>query len=406
MELYRKYANQLLEQGHAYRCFCNEITLNLIRKEAMRTRQVPRYDNRCRQLSEKEVQDKLANGQKYAIRFKLQQGPIEFEDLVMNNIKIDLSETESDFIIMKSDNYPTYHLANVIDDKHMQISHVLRGIEWLHSTPKHLMLYSALNWKAPFYAHLPLILNQGGGKLSKRHEHVNLEALKANGYQPASILNYLASIGGGFNLDLSRNNSEIYTIDQLINAFDVNLIRNIPNKLDNEKLMFFNRLALQKAIDSQSNELVVSLSDLINQKWKVQPSSDFILKTLKGLRDRVSTLNEIVDDYSFFWMDPLPEPQNNLDVNLCGQVFAHAISLLNQCNQTKLESTDFDEIKQFCSNNSIKYSKYLQLLRLSLTGRKDGLPISDLYELLGQQACTRKINHFWLNLKVKNQIAN
>jgi glutamyl-tRNA synthetase len=385
----------LLAEGHAYRCFCNEMTLNLIRKEAVRTRQTPRYDNRCRHLTKDDIAGRLAQGQKYAIRFKLSTGRVAFKDLVMSDIRIDLSETESDFVIMKSDGFPTYHLANVIDDRYMQITHVMRGIEWLHSTPKHLMLYAALGWNSPQFAHMPLILNQGGGKLSKRHEHVNLEALKNSGVRPEAILNYLASIGGGFDLELSRNNSEIYSMQQLIDAFDVHLIRNIPNKLDNDKLRFFNRLALQKAIDRQEPELLTELKRLIQFKLNVRPEEELIRRAMATLRDRVSTVNEMVDDYGFFWTDEIADDLTDLDGDLYARVIDNARSIVSSsCRDASISPGEFDLMKQFCAANSIKYGKYMQMLRLSLTGKKDGLPIGELYELLGKEAFVRKMENF------------
>lgn len=370
-----------------------------MRKEAVRTRQTPRYDNRCRHLTSNQVNEKLGNNEKHVIRFKLRSGPVDFHDLIMSNVRIDLSETESDFIILKSDGFPTYHLANVIDDHHMQISHVLRGIEWLHSTPKHLMLYDAFGWRAPLFAHLPLILNQGGGKLSKRHEHVNLAALKANGVRPESVLNYLASIGGGFDLELSRNNSKIYSIRELIDAFDVKLIRNIPNKLDSEKLLFFNRLAIQKAVDAESPDLLHELKSLIQDKLNVTPNDDQIRRTAIALRDRVSTVNDMVDEYAFFWTDQISTRLSaNIDVELCVLVLDDAAQVFESHDSDHIQPQQFELMKHFCSVNKIKYGKYMQVLRLTLTGKKDGLPISELYELLGKSTVLRKIRYFRSNV--------
>nr|KAF6354735.1 glutamyl-tRNA synthetase 2, mitochondrial [Myotis myotis] len=174
LELYAQATEALLKTGAAYPCFCSSQRLELLKKEALRSRQIPRYDNRCRNLSQRQVAEKLAKDPKPAIRFRLEEEAPAFQDLVYGWNRHEVASVEGDPVILKSDGFPTYHLACVVDDHHMGISHVLRGSEWLVSTAKHLLLYQALGWPPPRFAHLPLLLNRDGSKLSKRQGDIFL----------------------------------------------------------------------------------------------------------------------------------------------------------------------------------------------------------------------------------------
>lgn len=158
LPIYQKYIEQLLEEGHAYHCFCSERRLELLKKEAIKTRQIPKYDNRCRDLTPKQIAEKITKGDQHCIRFKLRDCGEAYNDLIYGNYVYYVAQNEGDPVILKSDLYPTYHFANVVDDHLMQISHVLRGVEWQISTPKHLMIYRALGWSPPS-EYLKLISN-------------------------------------------------------------------------------------------------------------------------------------------------------------------------------------------------------------------------------------------------------
>ncbi|UYV65119.1 EARS2 [Cordylochernes scorpioides] len=189
LTIYKKYVDQLVEKGAAYPCFCSDVRLKLMKKESARLHQHGRYDNRCRHLTPQEIKDKMVAGTPHCIRFKLIEGPVNFHDIVLGHLSIDTSLTEGDPVILKSDGYPTYHLACVVDDHLMEVSHVLRGIEWHTSTPKHLMLYQALGWNPPLFAHLPLIVDRWMWQQGK-------EALQKTGrYQSGSIQEAAISFG-------------------------------------------------------------------------------------------------------------------------------------------------------------------------------------------------------------------
>lgn len=199
LSLYKATAEKMIKEGLAYRCFCSEMRLELLRKQQAKNRQRIRYDGRCKSLSKSEIEDKLKeNDGHYVIRFALKPGSLTFEDGIFGKNTQDLVKSgEGDFVILKRDGYPTYHLANVVDDNAMDITHVLRGGEWLASTTKHIQIYEALGWQVPKYYHFPLLTNHDGTKLSKRQNDMDLETWRSKSFDSLAILNYLTSLGGG-----------------------------------------------------------------------------------------------------------------------------------------------------------------------------------------------------------------
>eukprot|EP00070_Physeter_catodon_P047289 XP_028354183.1 probable glutamate--tRNA ligase, mitochondrial [Physeter catodon] len=235
LALYAQATEALLKSGAAYPCFCSPQRLELLKREAIRNHQTPRYDNRCRSLSEAQVAQKLAKDPKPAIRFHLEGEAPAFQDLVYGWNRHEVASVEGDPVILKSDGFPTYHLACVVDDHHMGISHVLRGSEWLVSTSKHLLLYQALGWQPPRFAHLPLLLNRDGSKLSKRQGDIFLEHFAAAGFLPDALLDIITSCGSGF-----AENQMGRTLPELITQFDLTRLTCHSALLDLEKLPEFN----------------------------------------------------------------------------------------------------------------------------------------------------------------------
>ncbi|NXS14072.1 SYEM protein, partial [Neodrepanis coruscans] len=236
LELYRGACAALLDSGAAYRCFCSPQRLELLRREALRSQQTPRYDNRCRHLSAADVAQKVSQGLDHVVRFQLQKGVEPFQDLVYGWNRHEVAEVEGDPVILKGDGFPTYHLANVVDDHYMGVTHVLRGAEWLTSTSKHLLLYRAFGWEPPQFGHLPLLLNKDGGKLSKRQGDIFLERFARDGFLPEALLDIVTNCGSGFaEKQMGR------TLEELISQFDIGRITTHYALLDLEMLPEFNR---------------------------------------------------------------------------------------------------------------------------------------------------------------------
>src|SRR5690625_4374730 len=195
LDIYRKYVDQLIESGDAYYCFCSKERLDAVREEQKIKGLIPKYDGFCRSLTLDEAKKRIANGEEHVVRLKLPPSrDIKFNDLVRGDIVINTDDID-DQVLLKSDGYPTYHMAVVVDDHLMKITHIVRGEEWLSSTPKHVYLYEVFGWEKPTYVHLPTVLNKDRKKLSKRHGDVSVDDFREKGYLPEGLVNYLALVG-------------------------------------------------------------------------------------------------------------------------------------------------------------------------------------------------------------------
>ncbi|MFH1533905.1 MAG: glutamate--tRNA ligase [Nitrospirota bacterium] len=235
-EIYKEHAQKLIDSGHAYRCFCSKERLDEMREKQMQRKQATMYDRKCADLPESEVKAKMEAGESFVIRQKMPYTTIKFKDLVRGNVQFD-GKTVDDSVLMKSDGFPTYHLANVVDDHLMEITHVIRGEEWLPSTPKHIALYNAFGWEIPEFAHLPLLLNQDKTKLSKRQGDVAVEDYIKKGYSKEAITNFVAFLGwnpGG------GEEKEIYTLKELEEVFSLEKVHKAGAVFNIEKLDWFN----------------------------------------------------------------------------------------------------------------------------------------------------------------------
>ena len=235
MPMFKKYAEQLVESGHAYYCFCDKDRLEEVRVLQKASGIVPRYDGHCRNLSKEEVAEKLAAGIPYVIRQKMPtEGTTSFHDEVYGLITVD-NDTLDDQVLIKADGMPTYNFANVVDDHTMGITHVIRGSEYLSSTPKYNLLYEAFGWEIPTYIHCPPVMKNATEKLSKRNGDASYQDLVAKGYLPPAIVNYLALLGWA-----PKGEQEIFTMEELKKEFSVSGISKSPSIFDNQKLDYIN----------------------------------------------------------------------------------------------------------------------------------------------------------------------
>ncbi len=260
LEHYRLAAEELIAKDSAYRCYCSPERLEQVRAEQMRRKEPPRYDRRCRNLSEAECKEEESKGIVPVVRFKTPlSGKTGFDDIVRGHVAFE-NETLDDFVLLKSDGYPTYHLANVVDDHLMEISHVLRAEEWLPSTPRHLLLYSALGYAPPLFAHLPMILGRDRAKLSKRHGAVSLLEYKRQGYLPEAMFNFLGLLG--WSLD---DHTEIISREEFVRNFSLERIVKNPAIFDVQKLEWMNGVYMRK---KPEEDLVEVIQDQINEEGR------------------------------------------------------------------------------------------------------------------------------------------
>lgn len=236
-DLYTKYANELLEKKHAYRCFCTEERLKEMREYQEKNKKAPMYDRHCLYLSEEEIQKNLDAGMPFVVRQKIPSSEtVKYTDLIRGTVSF-AAKTLDDQVLLKSDGFPTYHLANVVDDHLMEITHVIRGEEWLPSTPKHIILYQAFGWTPPEFAHIPLLLNKDRSKLSKRQGDVSVEEYIKKGYSREAIINFIAFLGwhpGG------SEENEIYSLKELVEHFSLEKVHKAGAIFDIEKLDWVN----------------------------------------------------------------------------------------------------------------------------------------------------------------------
>ena len=233
--LYRSHALRLLEDGKAYRCFCTQLELDTSRQQQAEKKQDPAYDRRCRTLSAEEIAAKLGANLPFTIRLKVPLvGTRQFTDLVRGDISVHYDVID-DQVLMKSDGFPTYHLANVVDDHLMKITHVIRGEEWLPSTTKHMLLYESFGWEPPRFAHLPLLLNADRSKLSKRQGDVAVEDFKEKGFLPQALINFVALLGWN-----PGDERELFTLGELCQVFGIDRVSKAGAVFDFEKLRWFN----------------------------------------------------------------------------------------------------------------------------------------------------------------------
>ena len=292
-DTYKKYAEELVQNGLAYYAFETSEELNLIREEQKKQGLPPGYDGRGRSMNKIQTKELLEKKKPYVIRFKMpQEGETFFTDLIRGKITVQ-NKTLDDLIILKSDGFPTYHFAHIIDDHLMKITHVTRGDEWIPSTPKHVAIIAALGWDLPIYVHTPIILGPDGGKLSKRHGARSVLDYKDAGYLPQAVMNYLAMTGWA--LDDKTN---IISIDKLKKHFDLHQLLPNPATFDEDKLNWLNGIYMREMpLKELANILQKQLSQDLNE--------DIPLETLKKItpiiQERINKINDITDIAGFFF---------------------------------------------------------------------------------------------------------
>jgi len=241
LKIYNEQIQHLIDKGKAYYCFCSKERLEKLREEQSKNNQPPKYDNFCRDLTLKEVQSMLNSGAPYVVRFKMPENKkVVFHDLIRGEILVSTKDLD-DYVLLKSDGFPTYHFANIVDDHFMKITHVLRGDEWIASTPKHILLYEAFGWQAPAFAHLPTLLNKQKKKLSKRDGDTSVRDFIEKGYLAPAFVNFIALLGWN-----AGTEQELYTLNELTKQFSIDNVHKSGAVFDLNKLDWINGLYIRK----------------------------------------------------------------------------------------------------------------------------------------------------------------
>jgi glutamyl-tRNA synthetase len=382
---YLKYALELIDKGEAYYCFCTKERLDSL-KTSTGHDEIVKYDRHCLNLSQEEIQQNLAEGKPYVIRQKIKDGKTTFHDEVYGDITVDNSEME-DQILIKSDGYPTYNFANVIDDHLMNITHVVRGAEYLSSTPKYNLLYEAFGWDIPTYVHLPAVMKDQHQKLSKRNGDASFQDLIAKGYLPAAIVNYIALLGWSPSI-----NQEIFTMEELIEHFDIKGLSKSPAIFDIVKLTWMNGEYIKKL---DADEFFKLAEPELKAAVK---RNDIDLKKLSAyLQSRIGTLKEIAEKVDF--IDKLPEYDTSLYVHkkmktteeMCLTNLEKVLPVLES-----LENWDNDSLYTamlgVIEELGIKNGQMFWPVRTALSGEPTSpCGASELAELLGKEDSLNRI---------------
>lgn len=389
LDLYKKYAMELVEKGKAYYCFCDEERLNKLREEAD-IRKVPfMYDGHCKNLSKEEIDEKLKNGEKYVIRQAMpKEGVTSYEDLVYGKIDIENKVLE-DQILLKSDGYPTYNFANVIDDHLMEITHVTRGNEYLSSTPKYLLLYEAFGWESPEYIHLPHVVKVDGTKISKRNKDDNLMDLLNEGYLPEAIINYLALLGWS-----PEDNQEIFTLDELIKKFNPKRINKAAGAYDVMKLRWVNAHYIKNLTDEKLLDLTVPyLKDAYDLSNK---SQEWIHDLVLLYKDHISYGRQIVDEVSLFFNEDLSltdeaeEFMKSEGIDNTIKVFKEQIELIDDDKfNVKSISEAINKTKEL---SGAKGKMLYMPIRIKVSGVMHGPELPNTIYLLGKEKVIERLS--------------
>ena len=296
-EIYRKYAQELIDKDLAYYCFCDEKVLEEMKSEQEKHKEAPRYDGRCRNLSASEVADKIKAGLSYVIRLKIPQNEtVTFTDEIRGEISFNTS-TIDDQVLIKSDGFPTYHLANVVDDHLMGVTLVIRGDEWLPSTPKHILLYKNLGWNPPQFAHLPLILNPDKTKLSKRQGDVAVEDYLNKGYLPEALINFIAFLGWN-----PGDEREIFSLEELVKEFSLVKVGKAGAVFNLEKLDWLNGHYLRQL---SPENLISKCLPYFEKKIRQEFPEEYLKKIILLQQERLKKFSDVNDGIEFFFKDKL-----------------------------------------------------------------------------------------------------
>lgn len=372
LDLYKKYAEQLIEQKSAYYCICSKERLAELREAQIKNKQVPRYDKHCLNLK---LQTSDVQNKDHIIRLNVPENEtVLIPDLIHGEIKFNTNDLD-DQVLIKSDGYPTYHLANVVDDHLMKITHVIRGEEWISSTPKHILLYKAFEWELPQFAHTPLLRNPDRSKLSKRRHPVWVSWYLDQGYLPEAILNYLSLMGWSH-----PDQKEIFDLEEYVRVFDLKDVDTVGPVFDVVKLEWMNGEYIRKM---KIEDLQQKIEEFIGDKY----DKEIVAKTIPLVQERIKKLSDYVPLCEFFF-----KPPKQYDVNLADQK-----DLLQKISKEleRVEEWTADKIGEvmvaLADQEGIKHGLFFMALRVAVTGRKISPPLNESMEILGKEECVDRI---------------
>jgi glutamyl-tRNA synthetase len=388
LELYHHYAEKLVSEGCAYRCYCSPQRLAALREQQMEQKTDVGYDRHCRNLTAAQHAEYQAEGITPVIRLKVPlEGQTSFHDVLYGTITVE-NKTLDDLILLKSDGFPTYHLGVVVDDHLMEISHIMRGDEWLPSVPKHILIYDAFGWELPIFAHVPLILAPDGkGKLSKRHGGVEMRYFRDHGYLPEAMVNYLARVGWSYD-----DKTEIFSRDQLVRYFDLSGINNSPARFSYQRLESMNAYYVRELV---AIDLASRLVPFLRQEgWEVDAAD--LVSLVPLIQERIKTLSEAAGWIDFFFRETV-----DYDASLLvGKKMTAAASrdALQQARDRLAALPDFEvetidvALRALADELGLKIGQLLGIVRVAVSGKTVAPPLFETLSILGREPVLTRID--------------
>ena len=381
---YQEMAERLIRQGDAYRCYCSRERLEEMRKERERRDQMTGYDGRCRHLSRSQSQEMEAEGGPSVVRFAMPtSGTTWVHDLIHGDVEFS-NELLDDFIILKSDGFPTYHLAVVVDDHLMEISHVLRADEWLPSTPRHLQIYRALGFTPPNFGHLPILLGTDRDKLSKRHGATSILEYRDQGYLPEAVLNFMALLG--WSLD---DRTEVMSAETLRANFSLERVNRSPAIFDQEKLLWMNGLYIRQLTGEDLAERMSPFLERDLPRELLPVDWDYLLRIVQLIRERIKLLSEAAEITSYFFQqdvdyDPADLVQRGMDHQSTAAALRLAIDELTAAAAFEHQQLE-ESLRAAGSALGLAVRQFFGTLRVAVTGRSATPPLFEIMEVLGRE---------------------
>lgn len=392
LEIYRTYVDRLVESGHAYHCYCSPERLEEVRSAQQARGEQPGYDRLCRSLTEAQIAAHEGQGIRPVVRLKAPlEGETSFHDLIRGDVRF-RNELLQDLVLLKSDGYPTYHLANVVDDHLMEITHVMRAEEWISSTPRHMLLYEAFGWTPPLFVHLPLLLGPDKSKLSKRHGATSVEEYRDRGYLPDAMANFLGLIGWS-----PGDDREKLAVDEMVDLFTIEGITKRAAVFDEQKLDWLNGQYIAEHAPESLLSLVLDVleRERLFDHAELEKKRTWILSFIRLMQPRIRRISEISTG-RYFFQDP-----EEYDERAQGKHWKNPQQIIERLELvrdrlTALESFDEEAIESMirtlAEEQGVSAAKLIHPVRLAVSGTSAGPGLFELMTLLGREAVIRRLD--------------
>ena len=395
-DLYARYAEKLIADGKAYRCFCTSERLDALREEQEKTKSKEKgYDRHCRHLSEEEIAHNLAQNMPYVVRLKVpSEGKTSFEDVLMGTITRKNKDVNPDPVLLKSDGFPTYHLANVIDDHMMGITHIMRAQEWIPSGPLHILLYEAFGWTPPLYCHLPMVMGKDGQKLSKRHGSTAVKEFREKGYLPEALMNYVSMVGWSYD-----DKREFFSKEDFCELFSLEKINKAPGIFDYKKLDWYNGIYIREKGDEELAELLLpylKAEHFVSQQ-PTEAEHSFLLSIIPLIKERLKVLSDVIPLTRFLYQEVsvgdvqefVPKKQTLQET---------AVALRRAYEILKAQAGEADEmieekLVEVSKDLGLKVNGVFMPIRVAVTGSQVSPPLFDSIRALGWEKTLQRIEN-------------